>query len=495
MAAGPGASTTRMGAATGLEISSTLRGREASLRAMQMPRLLVTALAWLPLMVMAQAGPDYAAMLEERARSLVVVTFYIEREAGQQGVQATGLVVDDEGLILLPDSAVPSTMPPAWFREMTIYLPGEGVPGYAAEYLGIESVNGWHYVRAPEAVRGELRPFDAHGTAAVKPGDFVWGVGLQRADLDFKPYFLSSRLAMTQKLPLLSGFAQEAIGTPGGPVYDAQGRFVGWAVNSYAEEFLLTLANGQQQRVGLQRIRETTALILAEDFVPQLGRAPGGPQAYVGVNSLRTLGVEAMEELGFEGQSGVVIQDLLPDSPGALAGLQEGDVIVAVDGRPLPVMKPANILPVYVQRLILTKGPGGTATFTVIRGEGTEEIPVAVSVAPKSLREAERKYFAQMGLELREFLMVDSARLEVFGDDARGAVVSFVLRDSPAAEASLQGVDAAGDWIVQVENQAVGTLDEAVELVQAAIDDPLRDEVTFTVRRGELAEAVTVRLR
>lgn len=60
---------------------------------------------------------------------------------------------------------------------------------------------------------------------------------------------------------------------------------------------------------------------------------------------------------------GIRISQLLPDGPAALAGLRDGDVLVAQDGRPLTGMDPRDFLrnPFYVR-------VGAAVEFTLLRG-------------------------------------------------------------------------------------------------------------------------------
>ena len=67
--------------------------------------------------------------------------------------------------------------------------------------------------------------------------------------------------------------------------------------------------------------------------------------------------------------SGVLVTSVLTDMPASTAGLQNGDILTAIDGNPLNISFP-------LLYHLYTYLPNDTITFTVIRGNQTLEIPV-----------------------------------------------------------------------------------------------------------------------
>jgi S1-C subfamily serine protease len=66
---------------------------------------------------------------------------------------------------------------------------------------------------------------------------------------------------------------------------------------------------------------------------------------------------------------GVEVSEIVDDAPAALAGLRPGDVIVAVDGRPIEGMS-------ELQRVMVSERIGSPVRFTVARHERVLEIDV-----------------------------------------------------------------------------------------------------------------------
>jgi hypothetical protein len=82
-------------------------------------------------------------------------------------------------------------------------------------------------------------------------------------------------------------------------------------------------------------------------------------------------------------EQGAIIRSVSEDSPAAEAGLQEGDVVTAVDGE--PVEGPQELVAAVAERV-----PGDVVTLTVYRSddEGEQEIEVTLAENPEAEGEA-----------------------------------------------------------------------------------------------------------
>ncbi len=80
------------------------------------------------------------------------------------------------------------------------------------------------------------------------------------------------------------------------------------------------------------------------------------------------------ERLEIEYTSGVVIVGVQDDSPAAEAGLQQGDVLAAIDGEPMETVRQAL-------RTIRGLAPGTVVTLTLLRGE--DELVVEATLAER----------------------------------------------------------------------------------------------------------------
>jgi serine protease Do len=171
--------------------------------------------------------------------------------------------------------------------------------------------------------------------------------------------------------------------------------------------------------------------------------------------------------------SGVVVVQVESGSPADRAGLRQGDVILAFNGKKI---EDANVLP----RLVAATKPGERATLEVFRNGKRERVDVTVGESPnettasaggkpqaKPAAEALGLAVAELPPEGRKALGVDY-----------GLVVQDVAPNGPAARSPLQ----PGDVIVAVGQDRFKSVEEFKKLVEKHRKG---DSVALLVRRGE----------
>ena len=144
-------------------------------------------------------------------------------------------------------------------------------------------------------------------------------------------------------------------GSSGGPVVDAAGRLLGINTNRLGEGFYLAIPADGALRGRID------ALARGESVrPPQLGVTitPG----HVARRLRRAVGLPDAE--------GLLIREVVDDSPAARAGLASGDLIVAVAGQPT---RTADDLFDALRAV----APGGSVGMTVLRGTDERTIQVA----------------------------------------------------------------------------------------------------------------------
>ena len=207
--------------------------------------------------------------------------------------------------------------------------------------------------------------------------------------------------------------------------------------------------------------------------------AQGRSWAWLGVR-IRDLSETEMDELvkkhGIREGFGVVIVEVMEGTPAQRAGMRSGDIVVAVDDRPVTETR-------VLQRLIAAGPADRDARFTVLRPEGRRTLPVRLVAMPRPV--AGERVAAEFGFILRE---ADPAPLEPGGRPRPGstaATVTFVVRGSAADRAGLEN----GDVIVQINDTAVTSRDAAREaLADLAPERPFK----LTVRRDGRPLALAV---
>ena len=444
-------------------------------------------------------GADLPTLWAERTKAVVAVEYVTETEVARQPTAAMGTVIDANGTIILPSAAIDPRVATWQLKEFKVYLPGtsDSTPG---EYLGQDAFTGWHFVRAGEAIRGKVKPvtaFAAKGEAGAGPAlaDFVWGIGLRGKDEDFAPYILQSHLAFIQSLPQRTGIAQQEVAAPGLPVFNRDGVLVGLAGSSGGQTFLQISRTRGATPIMLINVEESSAFALVEEVLPHLGRIPqsvsGRPLAWLGAYGLEPMDREVAKFLKLSGQSAVVVSEVLENSPAEKAGLKARDILLAIDGKPLPALKPDRVVVSHVEREIERRKPGDTFALTVLRGSERLEIAAVLGDEPKLMREAERKYFDRLGLTVREFVYGDAIQRRVKASDTSGVIVHFVKPSSPVAIAGLR----QEDWIREIDGEETKTFAAAVEKLAAIEKDEARPEFVMLVSRNGETAVLRVKLK
>lgn len=440
---------------------------------------------------------DLPALWTERIKSVVAVEYVTVTEVDRRPTIAMGTVVDRQGTIVLPGSAIDPRTAISQLKEFKVHLPGEAI-GEPAEYLGPDSFTGWHFVRASEKLRSQLVPvteFVQAGHAAPGLSDFVWGIGLRGKEEDFVPYIMQSNVALTQSLPQRTGISQHEVAGPGLPVFHRDGAFAGLATSSFGQSFLQFSRSARGNPVVLVNVEESSVFWLADEAVPYFGRIPrnasGRPLAWLGAYGLEPMDREVAKFLNLSAASGAVVSEVLEASPAEKAGLRDRDIILAVDGRPLPTLKPDRVVVAYLEREVDRRTPGDVMTLTVLRGTEWIELKATLGEQPKIMREADRKHFERLGFTARELVYGDAIERRVKASEAAGVIVNYVKPGSPAATAGLR----LDDWIKEVDGTETRSFAAAVERLAGVERDQARPEAVLLVARGNETAVLRVKLK
>jgi serine protease Do len=444
------------------------------------------------------AAADLPTLWAERIKCVVAVEYVTETEVARQPTAAMGTVIDTNGTIILPSGAIDPRVATWQLKEFKVYLPGDATstPG---EYLGQDAFTGWHFVRGGEAIRSKVTPvtaFAAKGeTGAPALADFVWGIGLRSKDEDFGPYILQSHVALIQSLPQRTAIAQQEVAAPGLPVFNRDGVLVGLAGSSGGQTYLQISRVRGATPIMLINVEESSAFVLVEEVLPNLGRIPqsvsGRPLAWLGAYGLEPVDREVGKFLKLEGQSAVVVSEVLEGSPAEKAGLKPRDIVLAIDGEPLPDLKPARVVANYIEREIERRKPGDTFALNVLRGADRLEVKAVLGDEPKLMREAERKYFDRLGVTVREFVYGDAIQRRVKAADTSGVIVHFVKSSSPVAIAGLR----QEDWIREIDGVEIATFADAVAKLSEIENDDARPEFVMLISRNGETAVLRVKLK
>jgi len=280
------------------------------------------------------------------------------------------------------------------------------------------------------------------------------------------------------------------MGNSGGPMFDLNGDVIG--INS-----ALISPNGASVGIGLAIPAE-----LARPVIDALMHGQRPQRGYLGVG-LQPVDEDLAPAVGVAKGTGEIVRTIVPNGPAAQAGLQQGDVIVKVNGQ--------SVTPDQtVSYLVANSKVGSKIPIEIIRGAGTPNAKhgtIYVTLADRPTEEALNKIAGgnsstqapasptapavqkTVGLSLAP-LTPELGRAANLPAGSQGVLITAVDPNSDAAEQGLQ----RGDLIMSINNQAVTSPAQVVAGVEAARKAG-RKSVLLLLKRGnnpELYVAISI---
>lgn len=237
-------------------------------------------------------------------------------------------------------------------------------------------------------------------------------------------------------------------GNSGGPLLNIKGELIG--INS--------AIYGKAQGIGFA-IPISRAKRIVEELISH-----GAVEApWIGI-ATQTLTPELASHFSLREKRGVIIRAVEPDSPAARAGLQRGDVLLALDGRPVVSSEE------YLQRE-RTYTNGARLRFRIARGREERDLTVTAARFPQEKAEELAWYLLGLGVSEK-------------GDKL---LVTKIRPQSSAAQIGFR----TGDVILGVAGNQVTTL---AEFYRKVIDARLSQTLLLSVGRNRQLYHVTVPL-
>lgn len=183
------------------------------------------------------------------------------------------------------------------------------------------------------------------------------------------------------------------------------------------------------------------------------------------------------DSFGLEETTGILITQIVEDSPAEAADLKQGDIILEIDGD--KVDRVAN----FRNRISLT-APGTKVKLTVLRDGGREIVKVKIGKleTDKSSAKSGSSDLPKLGLSLQQ---LTPELAERFGyAEEKGLLVSGVESDSLAERAGIR----RGNLILEIDRQRVTSVKEAQKLLNMKNKTHL-----FLVRQGQGTRYIAIK--
>lgn len=293
----------------------------------------------------------YSETVSQVAARVSPAVVKIEAEKRGRGGTGSGFVFTGNGYVLTNSHVVHGA------RELQVVL--HDGRRFSAEVVGDDPHTDLAVVRVSA---DGLPVLELGESKSLKPGQLAIAIG--------SPYGFSYSVtagvvsALGRSLRSESGRLMDDIiqtdaalnpGNSGGPLVDSRGRAIG--VNSA----VILPAQGLCFAIPIDTAKYVAGRLIEHGRIRRGYLGLGGQNVAVPRGLARRLGVEA--------ESGVLVIAVEPDGPAAEAGVEEGDLVVSFDGRPLKGIDDLH-------RALTEQAIGRESRLTVVRERGPVDLPV-----------------------------------------------------------------------------------------------------------------------
>jgi serine protease Do len=239
-------------------------------------------------------------------------------------------------------------------------------------------------------------------------------------------------------------------GNSGGPLVNLDGHVVG--INT-----AIASRSGGYQGIGF-----AIPINLAKNVRDQLVSEGTVHRGFLGI-MIQPLTPDLAKSFGLTDTKGVLIGDVTEDSPALKAGLQSGDVIVELNGKPV---KRAGAF----RNRVAMFAPGTDVRLTVIRDDQRKQITVSLGELPTQEKLARNglpheESLDDLGMAVQKLTPELAERLG-YTDQDKGLVVSKVARGSIAEQVGMR----PGVLILEVNRHQVDTVEDFKQTLDKSRD-------------------------
>ena len=389
-----------------------------------------------------------------------------------------GLVLTNNHVVEIQDEQNPGKFRP--MDEIKV-ITDETAPGgareFAAKVIGSDPKSDVALLKIEGKGVSDLKFATLGDSDAIEVGDYVIAIG--------EPFGLQATVTSgiisakerTQFGGPYSDYLQTDAsinpGNSGGPLFNLKGEVVG--INSAIIS-------------GANTIGFAIPIAVVKQILPQLKEKGKVVRGFMGVQP-QAITADMVDSLGLKSTRGALLAEVVKDSPADKAGLKPGDVVVALNGKPISdnnqLTRDVGVVP-----------PGQTVKLDVVRDGKQRAFDVKLVARPDETegggrsRESgsgEKEQGDLLGLSVED-LTPQLARRAQVPQGTTGAVVVDVAPDSAASGAGLE----PGDVIVELNRHPVAN---AADYRKAAKSLKKGESALVRVKRGQGTLYVPMRIK
>lgn len=442
---------------------------------------------------------DFVRLNDEVQQFAVVVDMTVQISFGahssEQQQRYLGTIVTDDGLVmfngsdLLIDNNFTAQSGFSVRTEPTVIeistLDGRTFRG---EYIGTDQYTRLGFLRIIDTTNSSFQPVEFATKADLQIGDWLVAHMLLpdfiTPPLSADVGMISVLVELPEALPLTIGFNSLQLASV---LYDEEHRPVG---------VLGTLSNPSQSADGGDGMGRfpipLLGVITADRITPLIAKPPVQGEVdrgWLGIR-LQALTDDMAEFWELDIDGGIILNEVMKNSPAEAAGLKVGDIVFELNGLAIDISREEN-LPVF-QRSISEMGPDQTVEMTILRpgDSGLETIRVVAMLAKAPMAAGDSPEYECKSLELtiRDLVFDDYMYFNQDPDTFEGVFVSGLETGGLSEIGGLR----FGDVIQRIEATDVTDVAGAEEALQTVESERPR-EIVFFVWRGNQTLFVNVK--
>src|SRR6201998_907145 len=257
-------------------------------------------------------------------------------------------------------------------------------------------------------------------------------------------------------------------GNSGGPMFDLAGEVIG--INT-----AIFSPSGGSIGIGF-----AIPSAFARPIIDQLKATGKVERGWIGAH-IQPVTEDIAEAVGLDKSRGAMIGAIDPASPAARAKLHPGDVILAFDGKPIDRSR-------QLPRLVADTAPDTLVKLSLWRDGKDQEVEIKVAALntnrpapppPEPEKPKPPPSVDVLGLKLTK-LTAELRKQFSLPETGKGVVITEVPQNSPGAAQGLR----PGDLVVAVGHEAVGSLEEVQQKVDAAKKNGQKNALVRVERKG-----------
>ncbi len=289
-----------------------------------------------------------------------ISTEAVSSDGSSSGSIGSGVILDTDGNILTNNHVIEGAT--------AIAVTLDDGTSYEAELVGTDASSDLAVIRLKDADPSALTPIEVGDSDSLSVGEWVMAIGSPFGNEQSVSTGIVSALYRSTALQSTSGTSiyanmiqtDAAInpGNSGGALVNDQGQLIG--INSVIESY-----SGSSSGVGFA-IPVNYAINIANQIID--GKTPVHP--YLGA-SLSTVNALNARQNNLGTDSGAYVNSVVDGGPAQQAGIQEGDIVTALDGDEITS---ADGLIIALREHEV----GETVTLTVVRGGDQQDIDVTL---------------------------------------------------------------------------------------------------------------------